>query len=172
MHHKTFTRHGSEASLGIMMTLAHEQLDQLFYEADSELRAETGPALLLTRYITAIRAHIDLEETVLTPMFSGAQPEYANSPMAVMHVEHEQILRQVDLIEHLLQDLETNRSDLRAWMALLAASLAAHEFREETMVFPRWDRQGKALPNSAQFLQWLDGQLTQTVRWRSYELTR
>ena len=84
----------------------------------------------------ALRAHILLENELLAPLASSKAPEATT----IMHREHDNIALQLDMVAETCGSSEDQCQDLHIWLSLLAATLNKHEHREETLLFPIWER--------------------------------
>jgi len=122
------------------MTQDHLRLDGLFLEAGQLLRDRDPGALDQIRAFTAaLRLHLELEEQALIPAFPRIINPGNEDPVQIMQREHEAILTQLRIIDGLTQEPTIDLEEAGVWMDLLGASLAKHEFREETQIFPQWD---------------------------------
>jgi hemerythrin-like domain-containing protein len=88
----------------------------------------------LTRAAEALRRHIYLEEEFLFPPLraAGLLP-----PVLVMLREHGDIWRTLDTLQGL--DLESDAEQARERCTALLAQLAAHNAKEEPIIYPQGD---------------------------------
>lgn len=88
----------------------------------------------LTRAVEALRRHIYLEEEFLFPPLrsAGMLP-----PVLVMLREHGDIWRALDALQD--TDLESGTAQARERCTALLAQLAAHNAKEEPIIYPQGD---------------------------------
>ncbi len=118
-----------------LLTWDHYRLDRQFADvlaAANENRivdAET----IFNDYWIGLRRHVHLENNVLGQTLGGGEEK---GPLADMLFEHDSIITQSRLVAETL--LEKDYGMLPAICAVLSGSLAKHENREETTLFPIW----------------------------------
>ncbi len=124
-------------SLTDTMRRDHDDMDYALVAALEALRdARPGVAVAaMTRLDHALRVHILIENELLAPLTAHCAAE----PTALMRREHDDILLQLDAIAEACAGGD-QAHELDIWLSLLAASLNKHEFREETLLFPAWER--------------------------------
>ncbi|MCK9187691.1 hemerythrin domain-containing protein [Acidithiobacillus sp.] len=118
-----------------LLTWDHYRLDRLFADvlaAANENRIVDAEAIFKDYWI-GLRRHVHLENNVLGPTLGGGAEK---GPLADMLFEHDSIIVQSRLLEETL--LEKDYGILPALCAVLSGSLAKHENREETTLFPIW----------------------------------
>jgi len=84
----------------------------------------------------ALRTHILLENELLAPLASVKAAEAT----AIMRREHDDIVLQLDVIAEIRESPDDKCQELDTWLGLLAATLNKHEYREESLLFPSWER--------------------------------
>ena len=128
---------------GVMDVLMrdHERLDRLFAQALQHVNANAVDSArpLLEDYGLSLRRHIHVENDILAPGLPVPRDGTGTDPVSVMLREHDSILEQLHIIGSLLEDPAFDAGTLAAFMALLSATLAKHEAREEQNLFPLWD---------------------------------
>lgn len=90
-------------------------------------------------FIARLRRHIDIENRLVLERLRGQGERHLINELDLMQREHDAVLEQLQIIEQLLAAAALDVAELQTWTALLAATLAKHEFREETLIFPRWE---------------------------------
>lgn len=142
---ETVFRPADEAAPGGLveqLVQEHRQLDALLGRALRRLNAgdADGALPLLAELAAGLRRHLRLEDEVLAAAL-GPHPGF--EPLGQMLDEHRSLAAQ-------LADLETALGaeawELETYAALLSGTLAKHEHREETGVFPAWRARLAALP--------------------------
>ncbi len=141
--HVHLRRREETAAVNLMDLLSrdHERLDRLFSDAIVHVGAGRVEAALpaLREFLTGLRRHIHLENEFLAPRFPLPRDPHGSDPTSTMLREHDDILRQAQIIEELLNAPEVDIGEADTWFGLLAATLSKHEGREETRLFPMWD---------------------------------
>lgn len=136
-------RREETAAVNLMDLLSrdHERLDRLFSQAIVQVGAgQTQAAMpVLREFLLGLRRHIQLENEFLAPRFPLPRDPHGSDPTSTMLREHDDILRQAQIIEELLTGPEVDIGEADTWFGLLAATLSKHEGREETRLFPMWD---------------------------------
>lgn len=119
----------------------HERLDRLFAQILTHANAGAAHAIapLLQEYSLGLRRHIHVENDVLAPALPVPRDSAGSDPVSVMLREHDSLLEQLRIVMSLLQDDTPDAGALAPFMALLSATLAKHEAREEQNLFPLWD---------------------------------
>lgn len=138
-------------SLTDLLSRDHERLDRLFAVALQHANrgeiAEAAP--LIESCYQALRRHIYCENEVLAPHFGipeGGGPE--SDPTHQMIHEHDNILGELGEIRELAALEEAaDTSMVAALMGILSGTLAKHEGREESNLFPRWEAALKRAPD-------------------------
>ncbi len=123
-----------------LLTRHHGILDRLLVRALERVNngavAEAVP--LLAGFATGLRAHVAFEDTVLASRLPVATRPAGDDPLSIMLREHREILAQLDLLEECLAQQPPDRAEVGAFCAILSGTLAKHEHREETQLFPLW----------------------------------
>jgi uncharacterized protein (DUF2249 family) len=141
--HVHLRRREETAAVNLMDLLSrdHERLDRLFSDAIVQVgagRVETAVPVL-REFLVGLRRHIHVENEFLAPRFPLPRDPHGSDPTSTMLREHDDILRQAQIIEDLLNAPEVDIGEADTWFGLLAATLSKHEGREETRLFPIWD---------------------------------
>lgn len=128
----------------------HTRLDALFVRGMQALNRNDAPgaASLLREFAGALRLHMQVEDEVLAPSFAAAAT--SDSPLAVMLHEHGEIRGQLELIEESLAAEQLQSGEAGTFCAILSGTLAKHEHREESNLFPSWRAQLARLPATRQ----------------------
>ncbi|MNC91379.1 hypothetical protein D3C83_76280 [compost metagenome] len=88
------------------------------------------------------------EDRVLAPAFTAAAAP--DSPLAIMLREHGEIRGQLELVEACLGADQLQSGETGTFCAILSGTLAKHEHREESNLFPSWRAQLARLPAARQ----------------------
>lgn len=141
--HVHLRRREETAAVNLMDLLSrdHERLDRLFSDAIVRVGAGNVDSAvpMLREFLLGLRRHIQLENEFLAPRFPLPRDPHGGDPTSTMLREHDDILRQAQIIEDLLNAPEVDVGEADTWFGLLAATLSKHEGREETRLFPVWD---------------------------------
>lgn len=148
-----------------LLTWDHYRLDHQFAQvlaAANENRIAEAESIFQD-YWLGLRRHVHLENNLLGPVLGGGEEK---GPLADMLFEHDSIIVQSRLVEETFD--EKDYGMLPAICAMLSGSLAKHENREETTLFPIWlttdnsDR-GRAAEHLARAKELLAGSEDQKV---------
>ena len=138
-------------SLTDLLSRDHERLDRLFAVALQHANrgeiAEAAP--LVESCYQGLRRHIYCENEVLAPHFGIPESgDHESDPTHQMIHEHDNILGELNQIRELaaMEEL-ADASMIAALMGILSGSLAKHEGREESNLFPRWEAAFKRQPD-------------------------
>lgn len=117
-----------------LLVREHRVLDECLGRALRRLNAGDLPAakVLIVELGAGLRRHIRNENDVLAPTLG---PGEAFAPLQVMLAEHDELLAQLAAVE---ETLDGEAWELESYAAMLSGTLAKHEHREETGLFPRW----------------------------------
>ncbi|MHB8253007.1 MAG: hypothetical protein ACYDEV_04775 [Acidiferrobacter sp.] len=131
---------GANEPLSLVDTLRrdHETLDLRLVNTLTLLARHEWAAAVdeATRLDRTLRAHILLENELLAPLASAKAVEAT----AIMRREHDDIVVQLDMMTELREGAADESQELEVWLGLLAATLNKHEYREESLLFPSWER--------------------------------
>lgn len=123
----------------------HKRLDGLFVHALQRLNRDDPAATQVLRgFAAALRQHIRAEDEILTPALG---PD-GSGTLAIMLREHGEILGQLAVIEECLAANPVDAGETAAFSAILSGTLAKHEHREESNLFPRWRARLAQLPET------------------------
>ncbi len=118
-----------------LLTWDHYRLDRQFafvLAAANENRVADAEKIFKDYWI-GLRRHVHLENNLLGPALGGGEEK---GPLADMLFEHDSIIVQSRLVEETFD--EKDYGMLPAICAMLSGSLAKHENREESTLFPIW----------------------------------
>ena len=128
----------------------HRALDECLGKALRRLNAGdvAGAGALITELAGGLRRHIRNENDVLAPAL-GPAPGF--EPLDIMLREHDELLAQLAAVE---EAMGAEAWELESYVAMLSGTLAKHEHREETGLFPLWQSRLDALdPESRERLR-------------------
>lgn len=127
----------SSGSITALLRDDHRRLDAIFSEVkESAGAAGAGAAARFAEFRAGLERHIDAEEHVLFPAFEAATGTHGAGPTAVMRSEHAEIRR---LMDEIAAALEREGADRVTPLAALTARLAAHNGKEERILYPMSD---------------------------------
>ena len=127
----------------------HKRLDGLLVRALQSLdRNDVAAASSLLRaFAGALRRHMQAEDAVLVPVFSvSANAPVSDTAVAIMLREHNEIRGQLEVIEACFAADTPQAGEAGVFCAILSGTLAKHEHREESNLFPLWRAQLARLP--------------------------
>jgi len=134
---------GDAAPRDVLDTLRrdHRRLDELLAKALRRLNAGdvAGARPLLDTFAAGLRRHARAENELLAPALG---PRPAVEPLEIMLREHDELLVQLDAVERCFTEAATGQSpeawEIEPFVAILSGTLAKHEYREESQLFPLW----------------------------------
>lgn len=127
----------------------HDEIDQLLERFRASKMGDRPAALVMYReFKTRLERHIGWEEDILFPLFEQLTGMAENGPTVVMRAEHRQIRSFLDSIGATLQQGDAS---IDADESALLEVLAAHNFKEENILYPMIDRQVSAADREAVF---------------------
>lgn len=127
----------------------HDEIDRLLEEFRASKSGDRAATLATYReFKTRLERHIGWEEDILFPLFERLTGMTDNGPTTVMRAEHRQITGFLDAIDATIKDGETSTE---ADESALLQVLAAHNFKEEHILYPMIDRQVSAADREAVF---------------------
>ncbi|MEW6314718.1 MAG: hemerythrin domain-containing protein [Pseudomonadota bacterium] len=144
----------------------HKAIDELFARALHLINAgEVAQAApLLAEFGRRLRRHVEVENNLLAPRFAAPTATMAtgDDPLSIMLREHGEILAQLALIEACFAEGLPQAQETAPFFAILSGTLAKHEYREETLLFPLWQAALARAPEMAraQLLREVGGRLT------------
>lgn len=124
-----------------LLTRDHRRLDERLAIALRRVNAGDVAAArrLIDEFATGLRRHLDAEDALLAkrlPQPAGAAGE---SPVAIMLREHAEIRAQLAEVEAGFGAAEAPEPwEVEPFVAILSGTIAKHEHREETNLFPHW----------------------------------
>ena len=119
----------------------HRRLDELFAKALRRVNANdvAGGRPLVEAFAIAIRRHVELENELLAPILPRPRGPDGSDHVEIMLREHEEILRQLAEVESCFAESEVPEAwEVEPFIAILSGTLAKHEYREESNLFPHW----------------------------------
>jgi iron-sulfur cluster repair protein YtfE (RIC family) len=131
----------------------HDDIDQLLEQFRASRTGDRPAALAMYReFKTRLERHIGWEEDILFPLFEQLTGMANNGPTVVMRAEHRQIKSFLDSIDATLQGGDAS---IDADESALLEVLAAHNLKEENILYPLIDRQVSAADREAVFARML-----------------
>ena len=126
----------------------HRRMDGLLVRALQRLNGNDALAAapLLQEFAAALRRHIRAEDDILAPVLGAGSAE----PVVIMLREHTEILGQLAVIDECLAADTPEAGECSAFTAILSGTLAKHEHREESNLFPLWRARLAQLPEAQQ----------------------
>ena len=123
-----------------LLTRDHKRLDDIFARALHAVNAGNvaDAAPLMQVFSEGLKRHMDVENNVLALSFSAPRDQFGGDPTSTMLREHEEILMHAAVIEAYFEDGLPDAKEVSAFFAILSGTLAKHEFREESLLFPHW----------------------------------
>ncbi len=142
-----------EALLDIL-SRDHVRLDKLLVRATERLRQDGRAAVPAVReFMQSLRRHIRVENDVIAPLMPSGLDADSESPVTTMRREHEDILKQAEIIEEIMSRASPDPLEAETWFSLLSATLAKHEHREETRLLPLWDAHLRKLDDTVGLIE-------------------
>jgi len=136
----------NDQSAGMLLELHHQRLDDMLDDielcADAENWSEAKRRFAGFR--RDIEEHIRLEEELIFPIFE-ANAAMPHGPTVVMRAEHVAIRQTLAAVEAALAD----ERPISRTTAELEAQLAAHNFKEERVLYPAFERLAAAATRAA-----------------------
>ena len=130
----------------------HKQLDALFSQVihltDNNDLAQA--AAVMRAFSSALRRHLLVEHDILAKAIRTPPNAMGQDPTAAMMTEHNEILRQVVVIESSYDESDASMQNISPLLAILAGYLSKHEQREELTLFPIWTSAIQHAPGTAQ----------------------
>lgn len=132
--------HGADAAPRDVLDLLardHKRLDGLFTAALRRLNRDdaAGAGPVLREFSAALRRHMAVEDQLLASRFP-LPAAGREDPLSIMLRDHAEIMQQLGAIEECLEEPATG--ELNPFCAILSGTLAKHEQREESNLFPQW----------------------------------
>jgi iron-sulfur cluster repair protein YtfE (RIC family) len=131
----------------------HHRVDELLAKALRRINAAdvAGARPLLEAFAARLRRHIRVENEILAPMLPQPVGMDGTSHAAVMLREHDEVLAQLAEVEASLAfDAAPEAWEVEPFVAILSGTLAKHEHREESNLFPHWAAALRARPAAEQ----------------------
>lgn len=118
----------------------HHRLDELLALALRRVNAQdlAGARPLVAAFAAGLAAHLRVENELLAPRLSAGAAADDADPAGIMLREHDEILVQLRAVESALAEPAPEAWEVEPFVAILSGTLAKHEHREESGLFPRW----------------------------------
>lgn len=139
----------SESTVQALLAHDHDRLDQLLETYRQLKRVDFARAKQAFReFKFGLQRHIISEETILFPLFEDKSGLRDRGPTAVMRAEHREIGRRLEALHDKVrrQDVDSEREEED-----LLYVLAAHNQKEENVLYPAIDRLASAEEKAAAF---------------------
>ena len=108
-----------------------------------------GARPLVAEFAAGIRRHVAAENEVVAPRLPPVVGADGADHVGIMLGEHDEILAQLGEVEAALGEGAAEAWEVEPFVAILSGTLAKHEHREESNLFPRWQGALDALPPEA-----------------------
>ena len=135
----TVRRRADTAPSGVIDLLVrdHRRLDELLAIALRRVNANdlAGARPLVAAFADGIGRHLRAENELLAPRLPAAD---GSEHVGIMLREHDEILAQLEQAEAALGEAAPEPWEVAPFIAILSGTLAKHEHREESNLFPRW----------------------------------
>ena len=130
----------------------HKRLDDLFARALHHVNAGNvaDAAPLMKAFTEGLKRHMEVENNILTLSFAAPRDQFGGDPTSTMLREHDEILGQTAVIESYFAEGLPDAKEVSAFFAILSGTLAKHEYREESNLFPHWNAAIHRAPLEAQ----------------------
>jgi iron-sulfur cluster repair protein YtfE (RIC family) len=149
----TVRRRADTAPSGVIDLLVrdHRRLDELLAVALRRVNANdlAGARPLLAEFATGIARHLRAENDLLAPRLPAAVVADGADHVGIMLREHDEILAQLEQVEAALDEAAPEPWEVEPFIAILSGTLAKHEHREESNLFPPWQAAFEALAPDA-----------------------
>ena len=118
----------------------HERLDAIASEVQTLVGMRSFPEARerFAEFACGLGRHIELEEEIVFPAFEQMTGMTGDGPTFVMRSEHVEIRRLMDEVAGALDAADT--ANATAFLRRLADSLAAHNMKEERVLYPMTDQ--------------------------------
>jgi uncharacterized protein (DUF2249 family) len=146
-------RRADTAPAGVIDLLVrdHRRLDELLALALRRVNALDldGARPLVLAFAAGIGRHVAAENKLVAPRLPPVVAADGTDHVGIMLGEHDEILAQLGEVEAALGESAAEAWEVEPFVAILSGTLAKHEHREESNLFPRWQRALDALPPEA-----------------------
>jgi uncharacterized protein (DUF2249 family) len=138
----TVRRRADTAPSGVIDLLVrdHQRLDELLALALRRVNAQdlAGARPLVAEFAAGIGRHVAVENELLAPRLPPSVAPDGTDHVGNMLGEHDEILVQLREVESALAGSAAEAWEVEPFVAILSGTLAKHEHREESNLFPRW----------------------------------
>lgn len=149
----TVRRRADTAPSGVIDLLVrdHRRLDDLLAVALRRVNAQdlVGARPLVAQFAAGIARHVQAENERVAPRLPPVADADGADHVGTMLHEHDEILAQLRAAEAALGEAAPEPWEVEPFIAILSGTLAKHEHREESNLFPRWQAALEALPPAA-----------------------
>ncbi len=149
----TVRRRADTAPSGVIDLLVrdHRRLDELLAVALRRVNAQDLPGArpLVAQFAAGIARHLRAEDALLAPRLPAAPGPDGADHAAIMLREHDELRAQLRAVEEALGEAAPEPWEVEPFLAMLSGTLAKHEHREESNLFPRWQAALAALAPGA-----------------------
>ena len=146
-------RRADTAPSGVIDLLVrdHRRLDELLAVALRRVNANdlTGARPLVAEFAAGIARHLRAENELLAPRLPAVAAANGAEHVGIMLREHDEILAQLEQVEAALGEVAPEPWEVEPFIAILSGTLAKHEHREESNLFPLWQGALDALAPAA-----------------------
>lgn len=127
----------NDLSISVHFSEDHDRLDELFRRFQTRMPSDRARAVQsFEEFKQGLERHIVWEEGILFPAFE-LKTGHTEGPTTVMRMEHQEIR---GLLGAISARLTEGRDDTVADEAALLAVLAAHNHKEENILYPMIDQ--------------------------------
>jgi uncharacterized protein (DUF2249 family) len=135
-------RRADTAPSGVIDLLVrdHRRLDELLAVALRRVNANDLPGArpLVAEFAAGLARHVAVENELLAPRLPAVVAADGADHLGIMLHEHDEVLAQLREVEAALGEAAPEAWEVEPFVAILSGTLAKHEHREETNLFPRW----------------------------------
>jgi uncharacterized protein (DUF2249 family) len=146
----TVRRREDTAPSGVIDLLVrdHHRLDGLFAVALRRVNANDldGARPLVAEFATGLRRHLEVENELLARDLPAVVAPDGTDHVGIMRREHDEILAQLLEVEATFAAEAPETWEVEPFVAILSGTLAKHEYREESNLFPHWQSAVGRLP--------------------------
>ncbi len=146
-------RRADTAPSGVIDLLVrdHRRLDELLAVALRRVNANdlTAARPLVAEFAAGIARHLRAENELLAPRLPAVAAANGAEHVGIMLREHDEILAQLEQVEAALGEVAPEPWEVEPFIAILSGTLAKHEYREESNLFPLWQGALDALAPAA-----------------------
>jgi hypothetical protein len=105
-----------------------------------------GARPLVAEFATGLRRHLEVENELLARALPAVVAPDGTDHVGIMRREHDEILAQLLEVEATFAAEAPETWEVEPFVAILSGTLAKHEYREESNLFPHWQSAVGRLP--------------------------